>query len=215
MFCRIVLSVSLAASSVLIAPAIAAACGNAMFVEDDAAVKQVAEAERLLVRGKLTEAEEKVHPRIYRFDAPGVRRRAEVVWAAAVFRGLGANAQSWRVKEGLRSLEKQLMADKDSPVLLARIAEGQSLAPDTHAAALASLEDLAKRDLMPDAFAYRTLAQLRAGAGDKAAALAALEVCKSMTKRKAVCSLQPRKANAQKNEGKSEKQLRGRVLGAR
>ncbi len=189
MLCRILLSISLASATMVSASADSRACGNAMYVDGDDAVKQVAEAERLLALGKLQRAEEKVEPHTYRFEDAGIQKRANIVWATVAFRRERAKADSWPVKGGLRQLEAELEGDADNPVLLARISEGYALAPDTAARARATLEDLAARDVMPDAYGYRTLARLRFHDGDQDAALAALTLCKNMSKRKKVCTL--------------------------
>lgn len=198
MLCRILLSVALASTVIVTAPTIAAACGNAMFVDGDDAVKQVTEAERLLNIGKLKKAQDKVNPHTYRFDEEGVQKRANIVWASAVFRLDNQTAESWQVKNAIATLENAQESDKDNPVLIARLAEGYAFGADSRDKALLTLEDLAARDLMPDAFGYRTLAQLRAGAGNTEAANAALEVCKTMTKRTDVCTLATKKVDLEK-----------------
>lgn len=198
MFCRILLSVALASTAFVTAPTIAAACGNAMFVDGDDGVKQVTEAERLLTLGKLSRAQDKVDPHRYRFDDAGVQKRARIVWATVAFRLGNQSAESWQIKNGIASLERELKTDKDSPVLIARLAEGYAYRAESREKALTMLEDLAARDLMPDAFGYRTLAQLRAAAGNSEAANAALEVCKTMTKRSDVCTLTTKKIDPKK-----------------
>lgn len=210
MFCRILLSVALASTALVTAESISAACGNAMFVDGDDGVKQVTEAERLLTLGKLAQAKGKVDPHRYRFEDKGIQKRANIIWASAVFRVENQSAENWQVKNSIAKLERELKDDKDSPVLIARLAEGYAFRAETQGKALTSLEDLAARDLMPDAFGYRTLAQLRAGAGDNEAASAALEMCKTMTKRTDVCTLSAKKADPNKVQKKEPPRARAR-----
>jgi hypothetical protein len=66
--------------------------------------------------------------------------------------------------------------------------------------ALQILQDLKKRDLMPDAFAYLTLARLSAKAEERDAALAS---CKTRAKNKAICTLAPAGAKAAAADAKS------------
>jgi hypothetical protein len=86
----------------------------------------------------------------------------------------------------------------NDPYLQARIAEGLARVaadrpPDSRGhkmlerKALAMLEDLASRDLMPDAEAFATLAALRANAGDKSGGEAALARCQQLSRRPGVC----------------------------
>lgn len=185
MFTRLILAFALLTA----APAAAIACMNAWHIEGDAAVKRIAKAEKLLEQGKLKKARQAIEPRRYRFSDPGHARRAMLVLSAVEFRKKGASTSDWSVQSFISGLEDALERDKDNPVLQARLAEGLALDRKTADKALALLQDLSERDLMPDAYGFRNLALLRAAGDDMKAAKLALKDCKAMTKRKSICTL--------------------------
>lgn len=193
-------------SSVIVisTPAIAYACGNAIFLDGDDASQQVKQAEKLLAAGKNKQALQKVEPYRYRFNGKGLQRRAVLVQAAIKFRAPKINYRSAEFYIGY--LEKELEGSKDDPLLTSLLAEGYAVEAETAAKATEMLEDLAKRELMPDAFGYIALGTLRAKAGDQDGAKAALTLCKKMTKHKALCKVskaKPKGKSPQKAKSKS------------
>ena len=92
----------------------------------------------------------------------------------------------------LTALTDMQPADGDDPVQMAHYAEALARFPDHRAQALQLLHDLATRDLMPDAWAYRTLAELLRGTDDTASAEAAAH-CRERAGRHAsrICSESP------------------------
>lgn len=91
------------------------------------------------------------------FDAStSDERRANLEWAVAT----------------LRSVDKR---QKNNPAVLAELAEALSTLPEHQQEALDLLDGLARRDLVPNPYAYRALARLRRLAGDEAGARTALE----------------------------------------
>lgn len=91
------------------------------------------------------------------FDAStSAERRANLEWAVAT----------------LRSIDER---QQNNPAIQAELAEALSTLPEHQQEALAMLEDLARRDLVPNPWAYRALARLRRLTGDEAGERAALE----------------------------------------
>tara|TARA_R110002073_G_scaffold336577_1_gene535918 strand:+ start:1436 stop:2026 length:591 start_codon:yes stop_codon:yes gene_type:complete len=88
-------------------------------------------------------------------------------------------------------LEFVVRDEPDNPRFVARLAEAYAYYPKRKAEARALLEDLAERGLMPDAFAYATLAQVRYDLGDRPGAREAIASCKKLDARKRLCSLTP------------------------
>ncbi len=166
------------------APAIALACGNAMFVDGDDGVKQIMHAEKLLARGQNKRALKLVGYQ-YRFES-NQQEKVRLIRATAAFRTL--KADNYLVSSGIDNLKNSLKTSNDNPLLLARLAEGYSLSKKNSAEAKTILEDLVKRDLMPDGFAFATLAKLRSQAGETESAKAAIQSCRTMIKKKSLCT---------------------------
>jgi hypothetical protein len=188
---RLILSCSLGLGLGVIAsaPTTSEACMNAMELEGNAAVRRIAKAEKQLEQGKLKQARSTLATHRFRFADKGHRRRAMLVLSAVEFRSKGASTTNWSVQNYIGDLERALKADKDNPLLQSRLAEGYALDHKTHDKARLILNDLAERDLMPDAFGYRNLAILRAADKDMKSAKVALASCRTLTKRKDVCTL--------------------------
>ena len=162
---------------------------NAIELEGNSAVKRIAQAEKALEQGKLKQARSTLATHRFRFADKGHRRRAMLVLSAVEFRSKGASTTNWSVQNYIGRLESALKADTDNPLLQSRLAEGYALDRKTHDKARLILNDLAERDLMPDAFGYRNLAILRAADKDMKSAKVALVSCRTLTKRKDVCTL--------------------------
>ncbi len=166
-------------AAVTLTPAVAYPCGNSMRFRLHRAVQQVAQAERLLDEGKpeeaLTRAEQ---ARALPLDAQ-LSRRVQLVEAVA-------RVRTGRLALAMPVLRARLQAEPTSPVLRARMAEALMRAQKS-AAALAMLEDLERRDLMPDAHAFATLAALRGQRGDLPGRDRALARCELMAAAKRIC----------------------------
>lgn len=203
---HLLLSVALVTS----APAIALACGNAMYVDGDDAVKQIMQAERLLAQGQNKRVLKLVGYR-YRFES-NQEEKVRLIRTTAAIRSLPAD--NYQVSNGIANLKTALETNKGNPLLLARLAEGYALSPTDSAEAKTILEDLAKRDLMPDGFAFATLAKLRAQAGETESAKVAIQSCKTMLKKKSLCTRnQKRVASKPVPRNRSKSKRRSRKLG--
>lgn len=186
---RLILSSALGLGLVASAPAIATACMNAVQLEGNSAVQRIVKAEKELSEGKLNKAKRTLATHRFRFADAGLRRRATLVLSAVEFRGAGASTTNFSVQQYISDLERALKKDKDNPVLLSRLAEGYALDRKTSDKARLILNDLNTRDLMPDAYGFRTLAILQAADKDMKSAKIALAGCRNLTKRKDVCTL--------------------------
>jgi hypothetical protein len=171
------------------APSTAEACMNAIELEGNSAVQRIAKAEKELEQGKLNKARRTLATHRYRFSDKGHRRRAMLVLSAVEFRSAGASTTNYSVTRYIGELERAVKADKDNPLLQSRLAEGYALDKKTLDKARLILNDLDTRDLMPDAFGFRNLAILRAADKDMKTAKVALASCRTLTKRKDVCTL--------------------------
>ena len=186
------------------------ACHNGVVYELDGDVRQVMTAERLLSGGRPDRALRTAHLAAERMrrNAPAagrqVIRRAQQVMATAVVRlegrvDLTRRVAAPRTADGqrvtnlrwARDLLGALRRGDDQPVLHARHAEALAHFTETRAEALATLRDLARRDLMPDAYGYRALARLEQLAGEPQASTRALSACEALagSLRRQVCTL--------------------------
>jgi hypothetical protein len=184
-------------------PSVAIPCINATLLRGDKATRQVKLAENLLEKGKYEQAARKTDPMRYDFQDEALTRRARIIHAVATMRG-----DSARARRSLAQLQEMLRPTSDDPYLSARVAEalvlqaesrtsdslgssplGQDEARRLRGDAFAMLIDLDKRDLMPDAMAYVTLAQLQHRNGEAAARDASLARCRKMTRRRAICTV--------------------------
>lgn len=179
----------------VLVPASAWACLNAMTLSGDEAVRKIKKAEKLLARGKNAKAARLLNRHRIRFSDQRLRRRANIIRATASIR------QRSRVELATQNLARLYEESEHDPVLMARYAEALALDDARRARSRELLEDLAKRDLMPDAFAYRALATLRHRDHDGAGRDKALARCRKMTKRKRICRVEksnPKAAARQK-----------------
>ncbi len=183
------------------APPSADACLNAMRLSGSKAVKRVAAAERFLNRGKLAKAQSLVEPSDVEFAGAGLQRKADTVFHTVALRN--SKRPDWRQKAALQFFTAEHKRAPKDPLITARYAEVLALSDATTAQARTELENLAARDLMPEAQGYATLARLLSKAGEPDQAKAALTACKNMTKQKAVCrlTLAPVKAVAPPRSG--------------
>ena len=190
------LQLALILSFSLAGPSVADACLNAMRVGGDDAVKQIANAERLLAQGQIAKAERLVDLHEYEFSDSRLEKKAALVFHTAGLRR--AKVSTWRIENATRFLTAALAKKSEDPLLIARHAEALALSDKTAGKARAALEDLAERDLMPEAQSYTALARLLAKAGETAAADEAVKRCMKMTKHKTVCSITPKAVKKRK-----------------
>jgi hypothetical protein len=173
-------------------------CGNAVNLTKEQIAKIVARAERVLDEDDdPSDARRIVRPLLDpRARRPGpltadgkpiepaLLRRAKIVFATTSVR-LGLERKAARA-----TLEALAKDDPEHPLLRARVAEAMSHGDDEdREAARETLEDLAQRDLVPDARAWGALARLRHAAGKATEAEDARARCRKLTFRKRTCAL--------------------------
>ena len=189
--------------TLLAIPGVAIPCGNGVMLAGNKAARHLKKAEKALEKGQNRKVIRLTDEERYYFEERNLARRAEILNHIAVTRlGEEPVASLWYFL-------KLLAADSENPVMAARVAEAMLIranfdpepsqatdyekalpsanAEKMRADALAILLDLEKRDLMPDAFAYATLAQLHVQVGDVEVSEAALKRCRKMTRVRKVC----------------------------
>lgn len=186
MLLRLLLSCGIVCSS----PAIASACINGVLLDSDEVAKHIKQAERLIAAGKYKKALQKMRRVEFYFDqqdpfaapTPKLKHRATIVNASIVFRsGEGAG------RDYVKTLQEDLKNNKDNPLIISLLAEGLFLKRQTAPDARTMLEDLATRELIPNAFGYVVLGSLRSHAGELESAKEAFASCRKMTKHRGIC----------------------------
>jgi hypothetical protein len=182
------------------APAPSEACVNEVELSTDQRAELLARAESDLARGRLASALENATEagrelRGQDDDEAGLVSRAERVRAIAVVRLDGpVDATHTRVRRSIdQETRRQNLAwaarvlgpRNELPADRARYAEALSRIDARAEEAVQILEDLAARDLMPDAWAYRALAEARTRTGDPDGARAATGECRARSRRDA------------------------------
>ncbi len=197
----LILGVAIASST----PTIASACMNAVELDSNQVARLIKRAEKAVERGnykqalRILEKDYELAPSLSE-PVPGLYRRTVLVSAAVAFRVSYLEDVDYYV----RQLENLLENDK-SPEIHTLLAEGYALNPETMGKASDILEDLAERDLMPNAFAFLTLARLRAQAGDDVGAKEGLQSCRSMAKHKRLCKIKTKKKTQYRRPSKKAK----------
>ncbi len=161
-------------------PTAAWPCGNAVQLAGNKAVREIKRSEDALRTGNYRTL---VHYlRNHAFADAVLHDRAELVQVTARMR-------SWKDKEAvtdaIATIRQQRASSADDPILQARLAEAlvreASEASVTEARTL--IEDLAARDVVPDAVGWAIAATVRDRGGDTAGRDAALERCKKAGKK--------------------------------
>jgi Flp pilus assembly protein TadD len=167
--------------AVLIAavPSVAYPCGNEVMLTGDEAVKLLAKAETFLERGKYRAALGTLDG--FAFDSPQLEARATDIQAVFAVR---MKTRRSNVQWVVQHFKARSEARPKDMRLRARLAEAYEAAGKDDLAR-EILVDLNSRDLMPDAFAYRTLARVSSG-DDRQAALTA---CGIKAKNKSICTI--------------------------
>lgn len=178
---RTLLAVAAFAAATAVAPTVSDACMNAVMMEAKEAAKLVAKVEAALEEGKPKKAYYLI-PEEAEVNDPKLGHRLDVLRAVARLR-LGHTSIA------LQILTYQAKQKPDDPYLTARLAEAQTAAKKNLDEALAKLADLEKRDLMPDAEGWATLARLYDGKADAGGRDRALARCKQIAKRAEVCAI--------------------------
>lgn len=206
---------SLIAAALVAAPAAALACVNAVRLSNDKIVGQIDVATKKLADGdypgaiiavrqgfprgvKGAPSEAKQFPAVLKAQATvaiAVVRSGDLVPVDGNAFARARNAKGAPVKAGdlawaTERLTKWQARNPDDPARKAWLAEAQAASGQT-AAARATLEALAKADLLSDAASWGVLAALRGQAGDAAGAKAAMTRCRATAGKPIVCGADP------------------------
>lgn len=192
------------ALGVLLAEGVASACGNAMYLATDRARQMIADAEEALENnqpqkalGLLPSGRYRLRGALHSLEDPwdgpsratakkapapddpqALQRRIDFVQAVAWMRtGQIGRAQTYF----------QNHPENDRPEVKARRAEALSHDRERTEEAIKLLEELVAADLVPDAFAWRTLSELRLRSKDLAGWKDAQKKCVATAKVKSLC----------------------------
>jgi hypothetical protein len=154
-------------------------CMNEVMRQEEA-IKMMVEAEKLIDSGDYKKAEVRLQKRYMLRDEQLVNRATDLSFLISL---RTHKIEKESLKYAVEHFENRAKKNKDVK-FKAWLAEAYEAAGKTEQA-MQILVDLKKKDLMPDAFAYATLARLSSGADRDAA----LESCKSRTKVKSICTL--------------------------
>jgi hypothetical protein len=178
----------------------AVACGESIAFEVDPNVLLLSQAEGNLNGGKARSAALdalKVFPKI-KEAKPGssyLLPRAQRIVALAIVRTDGLLAAGKQFTAGtaderranlewaVATLRRLSAAKKNNPAAETDLAEGLARLPETQSEALASLDKLARKDLVTSAAGYATLAKLRKAAGDDLGHDAAMKKYEALAKK--------------------------------
>jgi hypothetical protein len=189
--------IALAAAALIVAvPATAYPCMNGVLLVGDEEIRELERAERLLVAGKHHAALRVIGGFESAEDYEGLRaqafrQRLRLIDATAKLRLLAQQRplDLERLAVVTRNL-RGLQSDNGltPPLYKARLAEALALSPRGIGEAKTLMADLEKRDLIPEAEAWVTVAKIRAYMHDIDGMSAALRRCEKMAgRRKAVC----------------------------
>ena len=169
-----ILALVLSAFSYALVQPSADACLNGMIMEQDEAVKNVKLAEKALLEGDNAAAYRLLEADHYMVSSKPLMNRIRALKAVA-------NLRRGKKKNVARVFRALLKKDKDNPYLLTRLAEALHKRRGKDAVeAWQIIDDLEKRDLIPDAHGYAVLARLRRRAKDLKGYRRAIQQCSNM-----------------------------------
>lgn len=207
---RLLSAASLAVTFGLLAqPNEAKACGDSISFEVDPQVLLLSQAETELNGGKAKAAAlttMKVFPKIktqttahhllargQRVVAMAIVRTDGFLTAGKDFQAASNDERRANLEWAVTTLRRLAAAKKNNPAAETDLAEGLAKLPETRSEALAVLEKLAKKDLVPSARAWSTLAKLRKANGDDTGYEAAMKKFEALTKTKRPAAPAPAK----------------------
>lgn len=198
---RLALAVSFVVPMALAAqPTEAVACGESIAFEVDPNVLLLSSAETNLNDGKAHAAAQsavKVFPKIKAAKADGnpMLARAQRIVAMAIVRTDGmltagkefdaatADDRRANLEWAVATLRHLNTIKKNNPSLQTDLGEALARLPETQSEALATLDKLARKDLVTSARGYQALAQLRKASGDDEGCDAAMKKYEALAKK--------------------------------
>lgn len=178
----------------------AVACGESIAFEIDPNVLLLSQAEGNLNGGKPRSAALdalKVFPKIkeakpgsspllaraQRVVAMSIVRTDGLLTAGKVFTASTSDERRANLEWAVATLRRLSAAKKNNPAAETDLAEALARLPETQSEALATLDKLARKDLVTSANGYATLAKLRKAAGDDAGSEVAMKKYEALAKK--------------------------------
>jgi len=162
-----------AAAALVLTASPAQACMNGVIMEQSEVVKNLRLAEKALKKGKPKQVFRLLKADHY-IGGNKLLKRVRLIKAVAHLR-MG------KTKKAERVFRSQLRRDKDNPFLQTRLAEAlHKRRGEDPIEAWKIMDDLEKRDLIPDARGYAVLAHLRGRSKDAKGQQRALDMCRAI-----------------------------------
>jgi hypothetical protein len=178
----------------------AVACGESIAFEIDPNVLLLSQAEGSLNNGKPRSAaldaikafpkikdakpgSSHLLPRAQRIVAMAIVRTDGMLTAGKLFTASTSDECCVNLEWAVGTLRCLSAAKKNNPAAQTDLAEGLARLPETQSEALASLDKLARKDLVTSAHGYATLAKLRKAAGDAEGHDAAMKKYEALAKK--------------------------------
>ena len=178
----------------------AVACGGSIAFEVDPNVLLLSQAEGNLNNGKpraaaldtlkvfpkiksLKPGSSHLLPRAQRILAMAIVRTDGLLTAGKEFQASTADERRANLEWAVATLRRLSVAKKNNPAADTDLGEALAKLPETQSEALATLDKLARKDLVTSANGYATLAKLRQAAGDSDGAGAAMKKYEALAKK--------------------------------
>lgn len=178
----------------------AAACGESIAFEVDPNVLLLSQAEGALNNGQpraaalaaikvfptikdLKAGAAPLLPRAQRIVAMAIVRTDGLLSAGNVFHASTNDERRANLEWAVATLRRLDAAKKNNPAAETDLAEGLARLPETQSEALATLDKLARKDLVTSAHGYSALARLRKAAGDDAGHEAAMKKYEALARK--------------------------------
>jgi hypothetical protein len=181
-------------------PAEAVACGESIAFEVDPNVILLSNAENALTNGKpraaaldaikvfpkiktLAAGASPLLPRAQRIVAMAIIRTDGLLTAGKEFQASTSDERRGNLEWAVATLRRLNVAKKNNPSAETDLGEALSKLPETQSEALATLDKLARKDLVTSAHGYAALAKLRKAAGDAEGHEAAMKKYEALAKK--------------------------------
>lgn len=180
-------------------PTEAVACGESIAFEVDPNVMLLGQAEGALNNGKPRSAAlsavkvfpnlrtqaagSNLLPRAQRIVSMAIVRTNGLLDAGKQFKATTADERRANLEWAVATLRRLNTAKKNNPAAETDLAEALAKLPETQPEALATLDKLARKDLVTSAHGYAALAKLRKAAGDDDGHVAAMKKYEALAKK--------------------------------
>lgn len=185
---------------IAVGPGEATACGGSIAFEVDPNVLLLSQAETNLNSGKpraaaldtlkvfpkiktLKPGSSHLLPRAQRILAMAIVRTDGLLTAGKEFSASNADERRANLEWAVATLRRLSAAKKNNPAAETDLGEALARLPETQSEALASLDKLARKDLVTSAHGYAALAKLRKAAGDAEGSDAAMKKYEALARK--------------------------------